>query len=26
VTVFNITEKEKYVDYVARDIYPLITK
>jgi hypothetical protein len=25
VTVFNLSEKEKYVEYVAKDVYPLIT-
>jgi hypothetical protein len=25
VTIFNLSEKEKYVEYVAREVYPLIT-
>jgi len=25
VTVFTLSEKEKYVEYVAKDVYPLIT-
>lgn len=25
VTIFNLSEKEKYVEYVAKEVYPLIT-
>jgi hypothetical protein len=25
VTIFNLSQKEKYVEYVAREVYPLIT-
>ncbi len=26
VTIFNITDKEKYLEYVAKEVYPLILK
>jgi hypothetical protein len=25
VTIFNLSEKEKYIEYVVKDVYPLIT-
>lgn len=25
VTIFNLSDKEKYVEYVAREVYPLVT-
>ena len=26
VTIFNLTEKERYLEYVAKEIYPLTIK